>query len=69
MALETNRDIRREAFILFQQVVIERLESGNMLETEMEEVARSSILAVKTFQSISTELLGPAQEDCYLEGE
>lgn len=45
MALETNRDIRREAFILFQQVVIERLESGNMLET-----ARSCILAIKTFQ-------------------
>lgn len=69
MALETNREIRREAFNLFQHIMRERLETGNMIEIEMEEVARSCILAIKTFQSISTELLGPVQEDCYLEGE
>lgn len=65
MAINDNRDIRREAFNIFSEVLKERLEEGNVTFFELKTLAEKSIEAIMIFKEVSEALLGPTAEDCY----
>ena len=65
MAINDNRDIRREAFNIFSEALKGRLIEGNVTLFELETLAERSIEGIIVFKEISEGILGPPAEDCY----
>jgi len=65
--LDSNREIRQEAFNLFCDVMKEKLEGATPVLHEIQQVATICLVAIQAFKDCSETMLGPIKEDCHLE--